>query len=142
MSEAAALAGLFGSAFLAATIVPAQSEAVLAALLLAGAADPVVLVAVASVGNVLGSVVNWVLGRFLASFRGRRWFPVREPALARAERFYRRWGLWSLLLSWVPLIGDPITVVAGALRTPLAVFVALVGAAKTARYAALALAIG
>ncbi len=142
MSEAAALAGLFGSAFLAATIVPAQSEAVLAALLLGGIADPLALVAVASVGNVLGSVVNWVLGRFLASFRGRRWFPVRDQALARAERFYRRWGLWSLLLSWVPLIGDPITVVAGALRTPLAVFIALVGAAKTARYAALALAIG
>ena len=133
----AALAGLFASAFLAATVFPASSEAVLAALLLNGGPPPGLLLLVASLGNTLGSAVNWVLGRFIARFRDRKWFPATPEQLARAERWYRRYGVWSLLLSWVPVIGDPLTVIAGVLRTPFVVFLPIVAVAKTARYAAI-----
>ena len=114
--------------------MPAQSEAVLAGLVLGGQQPVAVLVTVASVGNVLGAVINWGLGRGIERFRDRRWFPVGPQALARAERHYRRWGKWSLLLSWAPLIGDPLTVVAGILRERLWVFLLLVTVAKLGRY--------
>jgi membrane protein YqaA with SNARE-associated domain len=139
---ASAYLGLFASAFLAATIVPAQSEGVLVALI-AAARHPVwALVAVASLGNVLGSLVNWWLGRYVEHFRGRRWFPVSDAALARAQAHYARWGRWSLLLSWVPVIGDPLTLVAGIRRERLWVFLALVAIANTGRYVALAAGFG
>jgi membrane protein YqaA with SNARE-associated domain len=135
----AALGGLFAAAFLAATLFPFQSEAVLVALLLQGEHAPWVLLAVASIGNTLGSIVNWALGRGAAHWRDRRWFPVRPAALTRAETWYRRWGRWSLLLSWLPIVGDPLTVAAGLLRERLIVFLPLVAAAKTGRYLALVL---
>ncbi|SMH41178.1 YqaA family protein [Mesorhizobium australicum] len=138
MSDLAAYAGLFAVAFVAATILPAQSEAALVALLVAGAQEPVALVAVASLGNTLGAVVNWALGRGVSRFSGRRWFPVTPAQLDRATRWYRRWGRWSLLLSWAPVGGDALTVAAGVLREPLWSFVLLVGLAKTARYVVLA----
>lgn len=131
-------AALFGAAFLAATLVPAQSELLLAYLLASGRHDWLRLLAVATAGNVLGSVVNWFLGRSIERFRDRRWFPVGSKALDRAERGYARWGKWSLLLSWVPIIGDPLTLVAGLLRTPFVAFVALVLVAKGGRYCAIA----
>lgn len=130
--------GLFLAAFLAATIVPAQSEAVLVGLILAGDRPVLLLFLVATTGNVLGSVVNWLLGRFIEHFRHRPWFPVSQDKLARAEAWYRRFGIWSLLLSWVPIIGDPLTVVAGILRTPFPTFLLLVTIAKAGRYAVLA----
>lgn len=131
-----AYTGLFASAFLAATVLPAQSEGVLVGLLLTGRFETWLLILAASAGNVLGSVVNWLLGRFIARFEGSRWFP-RKDRMAPAERWYRRYGRWSLLLSWMPIIGDPLTVIAGALREPLSSFVILVGIAKTCRYLAL-----
>lgn len=134
----AAYTALFLAAFLAATIVPAQSEAVLVGLILAKEQPVVLLLLVATAGNVLGSVVNWLLGRFIEHFRARPWFPVSEQKLARAEAWYRRFGIWSLLLSWVPIIGDPLTVVAGLLRTPFPTFLILVTIAKAGRYAVLA----
>jgi membrane protein YqaA with SNARE-associated domain len=131
-------AGLFATALLAATLVPAQSEALLVALLLAD--HPAwLLVPVATAGNVLGSTVNWWLGRGIERFRDRRWFPVGPAALARAQRWYARVGKWSLLLSWVPVVGDPLTLVAGVMREPLAPFLLLVTLAKLGRYVALAL---
>lgn len=129
---------LFLAAFLAATIVPAQSEAVLVGLILAGDRSLILLLLVATTGNVLGSVVNWLLGRFIERFRDRPWFPVSRPRLAQAEAWYRRFGIWSLLLSWVPIIGDPLTVVAGVLRTPFLTFLVLVTIAKAGRYLVLA----
>ncbi len=134
----AAYLALFLAAFLAATIVPAQSEAVLVGLILADKQPLLLLLLVATAGNVLGSVVNWLLGRFIEHFRDRPWFPVSAEKLARAEAWYRRFGVWSLLLSWVPIIGDPLTVVAGVLRTPFLTFLALVTLAKAGRYIALA----
>lgn len=134
----AAYLALFLAAFLAATIVPAQSEAVLVGLILAGDQPLLLLLLIATTGNVLGSVVNWLIGRFIEHFRDRPWFPVSADKLARAEAWYRRFGIWSLLLSWVPIIGDPLTVVAGVLRTPFLTFLALVTIAKAGRYAVLA----
>ncbi len=140
MSALAVYLSLFVSAFLAATIVPMQSEAVVAAAVL-GEHSPLLVIAVASVGNVLGSVVNWLLGRGVERFRGRRWFPVGDAALARAQDWYRRYGRWSLLLSWLPIVGDPLTLVAGIMREKLAVFLVLVGIAKVGRYVVLAMAV-
>ena len=137
MDDLAVLGGLFTIAFDAATILPAQSEAALVALLVAGGQPVWALVAVASAGNVLGAVVNWALGRGIERFRERSWFPVGPAMLPRAEGWYRRWGRWSLLLSWAPFGGDALTVVAGVLREPLWSFLALVTIAKTGRYLAL-----
>ncbi|WP_233222218.1 YqaA family protein [Allosphingosinicella deserti] len=92
------------------------------------------MLAAATTGNVLGSIVNWGLGRFLEAQRGARWFPMSETALARAERLYARWGSWTLLLSWLPVIGDPLAPVAGMLRTPFSRFFLLVTIAKAGRY--------
>lgn len=138
MSVLATLAGLFAIAFVAATIVPAQSEAALVALLLAGDISPWLLVLVATAGNVIGAVVNWFLGRGIETFRDRPWFPASSGQLDRATRWYQRWGRWSLLLSWAPIGGDALTVVAGVLREPLWSFVLLVTAAKAGRYIVLA----
>lgn len=134
----AELAGLFLAALLAATILPAQSEALLAALI-AGGGHPVwLLIAVASAGNILGAVINWGLGRGLTLYRDRKWFPVSQKALARAEGWYHRYGRWSLLFSWVPVIGDPLTVIAGSLREPFAGFLVLVAIGKIGRYLVIA----
>nr|MBF0684579.1 DedA family protein [Pseudomonas sp.] len=134
MLDLSAYLGLFLAALAAATLLPMQSEAALVGLLLSDAFAPWALLLVATAGNVLGSVINWLLGRSLERFRERRWFPVSASGLARAQGSYRRWGRWSLLLSWVPLIGDPLTVIAGTLREPLWSFLLLVTLAKGARY--------
>lgn len=138
MDDVTPLGGLFLSAFLAATVLPAQSEALLVALDMAGTRSTATLVGIATVGNVLGAVVNWLLGRYLIHLQDRRWFPVKRSLIDRATAWYRRWGFWSLLLSWVPIIGDPLTVVAGILRENLVVFLVLVTIGKAARYLAVA----
>jgi membrane protein YqaA with SNARE-associated domain len=131
--------GLFLSAFGAATLLPLQSEAVLTGLLLAGKQPTLLLLLVATVGNVLGSAVNWWLGIYLEQWRERRWFPFTSAQLQTAQHRYQRYGYWSLLLSWVPVVGDPLTLVAGILREPLWKFLLLVTVAKGARYLVLAL---
>lgn len=136
MQHFAEYGALFVAAFLSATVFPFQSEAVLFGMLIAEHYQWWLLILVASVGNVLGSIVNWFLGRFLAHFEGRRWFPVKREQMAKAEAWYHRYGRWTLLLSWTPVIGDPLTIVAGVLREPLPIFILLVTIAKTARYLA------
>ena len=135
MLEQYGLPGLFVAAFVAATVFPFQSELLLLGLLAAGQHAAWELLVVASLGNTLGSVANWALGRFLLRFQDRRWFPVKGAAYDRARRLYLRWGLWSLLFAWLPFVGDPLTVAAGALRVSLPTFVVLVAIGKTARYA-------
>ena len=130
------LAGLFFAAFLAATPFPMQSEVVFLALQAAGWTAPK-LVLVASIGNVLGSCVTYAVGRGAETFRHRRWFPLSPAALAKAQGWWRRWGLWSLLLSWAPG-GDLLVALAGLMRVPVWQFLALVTLAKTARYVVLA----
>lgn len=136
-SDISAYASLFLVALGAATILPMQSEPVLVGLVLSGKFSWILLLTVASVGNTLGSVVNWFLGRGIERFRDRRWFPVSEKTLERSSRWYHKYGKWSLLLSWMPLFGDALTVVAGVLREPLLTFTILVFIAKTGRYVVL-----
>ncbi|MFN4130196.1 MAG: YqaA family protein [Paracoccaceae bacterium] len=132
------LAGLFLAALVAATLIPAQSEAVLVALILHGVHPVWALLAVATAGNVLGSVVNWVMGRFLIRYSDRRWFPFSQGQMDKATRWYARWGYWSLLGAWLPVVGDPLTLVAGVLREPLWRFMLIVTLAKGGRYLVLA----
>ena len=129
---------LFLSAFFAATIFPAQSELVLLYLLQDRSNSVFLLLLVATVGNVLGAVVNYGLGYYVHRFKDRRWFPASPQQLEKAQRAYARWGRYSWLASWVPIIGDPITVVAGVLRDRFTVFLALVIVAKAGRYLVLA----
>ncbi len=127
--------GLFASALMAATVLPGISEILMLGLLIDGL-EPWKLWVAATAGNVVGSTLNWWMGRFALRFTDRRWFPVSAPALARAQTWYHRWGRSSLLFSWLPVIGDAFTVAAGVMRTPIVPFVMLVGLAKGGRYAA------
>jgi len=129
-------AALFLSAFLAASILPFSSEALLGGMMVSDRFDQVWLLVVASTGNTLGAVVNWALGRFFIHFRDHRWFPVKATELERATNGFNRYGSWSLLFAWVPVVGDPLTLVAGILQVPLVTFLVLVAIGKTARYAA------
>lgn len=131
--------GLFLAAFGAATLLPLQSEAVLVGLLVRDPDAVAMLLLVATLGNVLGSIVNWLLGRAVERWRDKRWFPFSATQLDRAQQRYRRWGQWSLLLSWMPVIGDPLTLIAGIMREPFWRFVLLVTLAKAGRYLVLAL---
>lgn len=126
-------AGLFLAAFLAATILPLSSEVVLSALLIAGL-SPVTLVMVATAGNVIGSLTNYALGRWAGAVVVRKWLRVSQDDFSRAERRFAKYGIFSLLFAWVPVIGDPLTVIAGVLRIRLDVFVVLVTAGKFLRY--------
>jgi membrane protein YqaA with SNARE-associated domain len=128
------LAILFMTACAASTILPMSSEVVLAGLTAHGERAPLSLLAVATAGNTLGAVVNWVLGRYAAQLRSSRLISIEEARFQRACRWFNRWGIWCLLLSWLPLIGDPLTLVAGALRTAFVPFVLLVLTGKAARY--------
>ncbi len=129
--------GLFLTAFLAATIVPFSSEALLVAMQVSEAFPVAGLLFAASLGNTLGAVANWGLGRFCLHWRERKWFPVKPRELDRASAWFNRYGIWSLLLAWVPIIGDPITLAAGVLRTRFLPFLVLVAISKTGRYAVL-----
>lgn len=131
-----ALAGLFAATFLAATVFPFQSEVVFVALQLAQLSPLWLLVLVASIGNTLGAFVNYWIGARLEHAGAHRWLRIDEARFARARRWWDRWGVWSLLLSWAPILGW-FTVVAGALRTPLWQFALLVTIAKTGRFVAL-----
>lgn len=126
---------LFGSAFLAATILPFYSEVVLFVLLREGG-NAAVLVTVATLGNTLGAVVNWLLGRYLLHFQDRRWFYFSREQVARAQRWFQRYGFWTLLLAWAPIGGDALTLVAGIMKVRLWLFVLLVGTGKALRYVA------
>lgn len=134
MADLAVYGGLFLSAFLSATLLPGSSEALLTGLVLAGQGVPWLLLIAAVMGNVLGSLVNWVCGRFLAAFRDRTWFPISPRRYAQAADWFERYGVWSLLFAWAPVVGDPLTVVAGALRVGFLPFLLLVTVGKVVRY--------
>jgi membrane protein YqaA with SNARE-associated domain len=127
------------SAFLSATILPLSSELVLAGAIAARPHELWILVCVATIGNVAGAIVNSLIGRGIVHFRDRKWFPLSAAQYARAEAMFNRYGLWSLLFSWVPIIGDPLTVIAGALHVRFVPFLILVAIGKAARYIVLAL---
>ena len=119
---------------MSATVIPAPSEPLLVFLVAQGAHSTTLLVAVATAGNTLGGIVSWGIGRYLLRYRDRRWFPVTGEQLERAQRLFRRYGLVSLLFSWIPAIGDALVVASGLFKVPLPLFLVLVGLGKGARY--------
>ena len=126
---------LFASSFLAATILPFYSEVVLFQLIRDGGSS-IMLLLLATLGNTLGAAVNWAMGRYLLHFQHKRWFYFKPDQMAKIQRWFQRYGLWSLLLAWAPVIGDPITFVAGVMRVPLPVFLVLTAVGKSMRYIA------
>jgi len=125
---------LFASSFIAATIFPAGSEVVLATLNIAGDHDKFLLLTIATAGNVLGALVNWFIGYYLIKFKDKKWFPLKKKQLKKYSGIYQKWGVWSLLLAWLPFIGDPLTVMAGIFKTNIWLFLLLVTIGKASRY--------
>ncbi|HEX2528765.1 MAG TPA: YqaA family protein [Geminicoccus sp.] len=134
MNDLLLLFGLFASAFSSATILPGSSEVVMLGLMTQGL-SVLSLWVVATIGNLAGSVLSWWMGTALLRFQDRRWFPVGPDKLERAQHWFARWGKPALLLTWLPGVGDALSIAAGTLRVHLATFVLLVGFAKGARYA-------
>ena len=125
---------LFLISFLAATLLPLSSELVLIGLLNMNEHNSFALVAIASLGNILGSVFNWLLGFYLLKFVNKKWFPFKENQINTASRRFRKFGVWSLLFAWVPVIGDPLTFIAGTLKVNFLLFLILVATGKVSRY--------
>lgn len=126
---------LFSSSFLAATVLPFYSEVVLFALVRQG--EPVaMLIIIASVGNTLGALVNWFLGRFLLHYQDRRWFYFKKDQVEKMQYWFQRYGVWSLLFAWLPLGGDALTFIAGIMKVRIGLFLLLVGVGKSLRYIA------
>lgn len=126
-------ASLFFTALIAATFFPLSSEALLVSLLHQGY-SPLLLGLVATLGNTLGSCINWYLGRQCLHFQHKKWFPVSPAQLQRAQQQFQRYGIYSLLFAWLPIVGDPLTLLAGVMRVQFPLFVALVAAGKALRY--------
>lgn len=125
---------LFLSALLSATLLPGSSEALMLIRLAEGAHGAGLLVS-AVAGNLLGSLVTYAMGRAGNVVLHGRWLRIGTNDLQRAERWFQRWGPPSLLFTWLPVIGDPLCLLAGLLRVSPLVFVILAGIGKTARYA-------
>ena len=120
--------------FLAATILPFSSEVVLTTMYLSNSFEPYFLLIFASIGNIMGSITNWYLGKKITLFQNSKWFPVSPDQLERSRKYFQKYGLWSLLLAWVPIIGDPLTLLAGVLKVRFSIFFLLVSISKISRY--------
>ena len=125
---------LFIISFLAATILPFSSELTLAGLMATSSYDNLLLLLVASLGNVLGSAVNWILGFYSRNLSTKKWFPFKDEQIEKSSRWFNKFGRWSLLFAWVPIIGDPLTLAAGLLRVKFIEFLILVTIGKVSRY--------
>ena len=125
---------LFVISFLAATILPFSSELTLAGLIVTSNYDNLLLLIVASFGNVLGSVVNWALGFYSRNLSSKKWFPFKETQIEKSSKWFRKFGKWSLLFAWFPVLGDPLTLIAGLLRVKFLDFIILVAIGKVSRY--------
>lgn len=125
---------LFSVAFLAATFLPFYSEVILVSYLLQGE-SAVGLWCAATAGNTLGSAVNWGIGRYLLHFQDRRWFPFKQQSLEKAQRWFHKYGEWTLLFAWLPVGGDALPFVAGMMRVHPLVMLVLCGIGKGIRYA-------
>ncbi|MBD5770131.1 YqaA family protein [Marinomonas colpomeniae] len=126
---------VFLVSFLSATILPLGSEGVL----LYYANDVTISVFFlwlwASLGNTLGGLTNWLLGSYLLRYGNKKWFPVKKEIREKAEQLFNRYGVWSLLFTWLPVVGDGIALISGVLRTPIWYFLPLVLIGKATRYA-------
>ena len=132
---------LFASAFVAATLLPFSSEVLLGSLLLTDA-DVFLLWLSATAGNTLGAIVNWALGKYLLHFQDKAWFPFKEDKLAKAQAAFQRFGQWSLLFTWLPIIGDPLAFLAGTMNVRFPLFVVLVALGKGLRYGVIVFLVG
>ena len=128
---------LFIISLLAATILPFSSELTLAGLIATSSYDNLLLLAVASLGNILGSVVNWILGFYSRNLSKKKWFPFKDKQIENSSKWFSKFGKWSLLFAWVPVIGDPLTLAAGLFRVRFAEFLILVTIGKVSRYLAI-----
>ena len=134
MNSLEAYSSLFISSFLSSTILPGHSEITLTTLILLEKYSQLFLIFFASFGNILGSVINWYLGFYITKFVNKSWFPFKKKQLDKASLWYLKYGKWSLFFSWVPIIGDPLTIVAGIFRVPLVIFITIVSISKVLRY--------
>jgi len=125
---------LFSISFLAATILPLSSELMLAGLIAKSNYDSLLLLIVASFGNVLGSVFNWTLGFYSRNLTIKKWFPFKDEQIEKSSKWFNKFGRWLLLFAWVPIIGDPLTLAAGLLRIKFIEFIILVTIGKVSRY--------
>ena len=125
---------LFFISFLAATVLPFSSELTLAGLISTSNYDNLLLLVVASFGNVLGSVFNWSLGFYSRHLSTKKWFPFKKTQIERSSKWFSKFGKWSLLFAWLPIVGDPLTFVAGLLRVRFLDFIILVAIGKVSRY--------
>ena len=125
---------LFVISFLAATILPFSSELTLAGLVATSNYDNLLLLIVASLGNVLGSVVNWILGFYSRNLSKKNWFLFKDEQIKKSSKWFNKFGRWSLLFVWVPIIGDPLTLAAGLFRVRFVEFLILVTIGKVSRY--------
>ena len=125
---------LFFLSFFVATIIPFGSEAYLASLIMLKKYNVTLLILSASLGNILGSVFNWICGYYSRFFIKKKWFPIKQKKIDRASLFFSKYGKWSLLLGWVPFLGDPITFVAGTLKYSFLPFLFFVSIGKVGRY--------
>ncbi|WP_372761924.1 YqaA family protein [Pseudoalteromonas sp.] len=127
---------LFVSAFVSATLLPGSSELLITAMITQGKASLWWIWLAATLGNVLGSCVNYWLGTQLLRFKHKRWFPVSEKSLTKAQQQFNKYGVYSLLFAWLPVVGDPLTVMGGIFKVRFSVFLLLVTLGKGARYLA------
>ena len=125
---------LFAISFLAATILPFSSELTLAGLIATSNYDSLLLLIAASIGNILGSVINWILGFYSRNLTTKKWFPFKDKQIENSSKWFNKLGKWSLLFAWIPIIGDPLTLVAGLLRVRFLDFIILVAIGKVSRY--------
>jgi len=125
---------LFTISFLAATILPLSSELMLASMLSIESYNRTLLIIFSSLGNILGSVFNWVLGFYFIKLQNKKWFPFKKKQISKSSLWFEKYGKWSLLFAWVPVIGDPLTFVAGTMKTKVLSFIILVSFGKIARY--------
>tara|TARA_B100000575_G_C22894287_1_gene520231 strand:+ start:208 stop:645 length:438 start_codon:yes stop_codon:yes gene_type:complete len=134
MNSLEAYVSLFISSLLSSTILPGHSEITLTTLILLEKYSQFLLIFFASLGNILGSIINWYLGFYITKFINKSWFPFTKEQLNKVSLWYLKYGKWSLLFSWVPFIGDPLTIVAGMFRVPLVIFIIIVSISKILRY--------
>ena len=134
MNSLEAYSSLFISSFLSSTILPGHSEITLTTFILLEKYSQFLLIFFASLGNILGSIINWFMGLYITRFVNSNWFPYQKKQLDKVSSWYLKYGKWSLFLCWVPIIGDPLTIVAGMFRVSFFIFITIVSISKILRY--------
>ncbi len=132
--EEVGLVGLFVGTFLAATVFPFSSDALYIAALAAGT-SPVATLVVGTAGNWLGGITTYYIGRIGKWEWIEKWFKVKPETLDKQKRYIDKYGVWMALLSWVPVIGDVISLALGFYKAPAVWTIFLLGVGKFARFA-------